>query len=859
MGRFGRKNLAGGRGASKLVARCLALALFTLACVPSAAWAALEDHTVSGVSPQGTTINLFDYWTDAQNSPDNGNVADYQKIGINKDHALKFGTGMGEDSSETTNDSNLNKWTKSARPRFGIVADTLGADGYPLLNNDNVGSSQSLAYLFDATPLEGKQAYLGTQGLLQIDKAGYYYYNSQVNFAEFKSQSNAFTLYDTWGVMAGGASPAGQFFPFNTASQVLEEQGDKLVQKTLDSTNRVINHYFGMTMSTRFVQRWGGHTDDTKRTAVTYNFSGDDDVWIFIDDVLVADLGGIHDKSSVEINFATGCVVVYEDANNNNVFDSSTDREYANKTLKEIFAAVGKATGFTGNTFVDNSYHTLNFFYLERGNTDSNMSLKYNLVTTPETDIQKIDQTGTALSGVTFQVYDYTGDNQGGFICEVTTDINGSVVLTDNTGFPITLEELYDSKNVRKLKLVESNPKPGYRDSGNIILDLQKKTGPAGKLESTVATSSNYWETGVYALPKVLTSAADKVVVDGEALTDEQIESGTMFVVIEKKVGNEWRPVYGDPINGWTVLAGDSEENILEAAKSTGSVFRLASSGAYETTIDDLPGDILDYVFFDGEDDSDDDGQLYRGVYYYTKAESLDDANAGNTSVIDNSNEFARQFSVRLYIPNIMNRFIVQKLSPEGEPLDGATFALYDENSAVQVDGEWVLDSDPTMVGESKETRTLHRNPDQIDLEGAAIFDKLEPGAYWLHEESAPKGYLTNTALTKIIVDDSGVYADAGVEGDGIEVSRGVGRLVKSMRQFAVNDQVDSSLHDITAMPYLAKSVNGTTITWNEEAAAEKPLSLHFSDKTDTVLDYVADAGSEQYYTTDTGVATLKI
>lgn len=412
---------------------------------------ALSDHTVQGVSPRGTTINLFDYWITGQNNSDNIQSDSDANSGINQHSSyFKFGKGMGESEEPwQANQNNVNNWTKNSHPRTGIVQSKLGDDGYPVFSETLGG--ESLSYLFSGSNLSGKQVYRDVDGLLQVDADGYYYYNSQKNFAQFNKGTNDFTLYDTWGVRKGGNSPDGQFFPFNTGAQVLNNNG---TQKDINSTNGIINHYFGMTMSTRFAQQNGGHTDSTETRAVTYNFSGDDDVWVFIDGVLVGDLGGIHNKTALEINFATGRVYVYDDANNNNTRDSNEtvyngEYDYWTKNcqgeyLAGIMKAAGVTDGLTDTTFADNTYHTLNFFYLERGNTDSNMSLKYNLVTIPETDIQKVDQVGTPLANVTFEVYDTTNGNKKS-ICTAKTDNNGNVVLQDENGFPITLDKLYKS------------------------------------------------------------------------------------------------------------------------------------------------------------------------------------------------------------------------------------------------------------------------------------------------------------------------------------------------------------------------------------------------------------------------------
>ena len=78
---------------------------------------ALSNHTVQGVSPNGTTINLFDYWIQSRDANDQSNGEDYQNRGINANHTLKFGAGMGQSGEPyVANENNVNQWTISAKP-----------------------------------------------------------------------------------------------------------------------------------------------------------------------------------------------------------------------------------------------------------------------------------------------------------------------------------------------------------------------------------------------------------------------------------------------------------------------------------------------------------------------------------------------------------------------------------------------------------------------------------------------------------------------------------------------------------------------------------------------------------------------
>lgn len=729
---------------------------------------AYEESLLTGVSPLGTTINLFDYWLTDQTASDSTNPDRLEDEGINAEHALLFGNGMG---SSSRNYGDWNQWTGSKSPRTGIVASRLGSDGYPVLNLTISGTAldgrdggESLAYLFDPSIVhEGKAAYEDVQGMLRIDQSGYYSYSSRENYAVFYPDQNSFLLYDQPGVMSGGAAGThGQFFPFNQVQD--GSYSDNLYNSSINSTNATINHYFGIHMSTRFVQQNGGYIDEAHTTPIQYEFSGDDDVWVFIDGVLVADLGGIHDLASLSIDFSTGKIAI---------------------NGQEQAETLGGLLGYATPVFPDDTYHTLDFFYLERGNVDSNMSLKYNLVYVPESSIYKIDQNGDPLPGLDFELCKAVLQDDGRYtagdvVATGTTDADGRIILLDDKDDLLTIQMLIEKLKITLpnentvLILREPNSPDGYRSCGDLELYFyqSKPDSPPFLL------SKNHWQTGAYAMARLTVTTNETITYDNKSTAFDP-ENNLMFAVVFKKVGNEWRPISGSPATGWNIEADGSWKSIRKANLYP---FMLSSSGSYTAMIDELPGDVKKYVEAGGSEDN------YRIGYYFSNQNDLEAIDGSNTFEI--TSPMNRMAAVNLYVPNIRNDLTVQKLDQNGNLIMdvAATFELRPANP----DGTYNASASPEQT--------------RVTSMGEATFTAISNGIYYLVETAAPAGYIANTTPVKVIVNDTGIYADAGGANDGISVERSVGRLVNSMAQFSSKDTVDTTLNQIVAKFYTTQN-----------------------------------------------------
>ena len=810
-----------------------------------AASAAAADHVVDDtVSPSGTTIDLFDYWLTTESGPENpGNIT---SAGINAGNQLWFSDGIPEGGNGDYGKT-INHYGGGGKgPHFGIVAPELGHDGYPVLAKGKKYSlaeggrqtePRSLAYLFNPLVSSAyKRSYANATGLLQLDADGYYYYNSMQNFASYNKDANRFVLYDGAAVDGSGFadSTKGMFFPFNTAEQVFTQEslnGSGPLQSTVGPGG--LNHYFGLSMTSYFMQPANGRSNGKD---MTFEFSGDDDVWVFIDGKLVGDVGGIHDRTGLSINFATGDIKVY------NTSTAGTEGQiYRETSLYNMFGSENLENG----TFKTGSYHTLKFYYLERGSGPSNMSLKYNLVDIPASTMTKVDQLGRGVQGAEFELYqtDAAYKNEK-FIGSGVTDATGSFTFTDANTVPINFMNL-NASGISHYVLKETKTPEGYRKSPDArlkyVTNADKSIG--------FLLSDNYWESGVYARPEqVVTIAGDTVKEYGNG-REIEVGDGNVFAVILKRDRSEkdmdkcWHAVSGNSVDGWTV----SDEAITSTSQLTDAqkvVFTKNEDGKYVADLKELPGDPEQHYSMVSKENQDVGNFDYMVAFYAYVGKD-------NIKRLDTSTQcFQRQSAANLHVTDVRNMLHVQKVDDAGTPVNDVTFNLYRSNQMIEADGKLAprAGEDPAFTGKTQDNR--NNNDATIKMDGMLLLGPLSPGTYYLVEDAdkAPKGYIPNDAVVRVIVDDEGVHADAGVEGDGVVTLGGIGSLVDSMSQFGVKDDIDMTLYRVVA-------TKATSAASDADGDGAYALGGWAEDKSDTMtMENRLGSAYSEYVPVDSGI-----
>lgn len=280
-------------------------------------------------------------------------------------------------------------------------------------------------HLFREDVYNGQETAVGPKGTFyysSFDNYAYWPKGAESNVQADKDGTYPFTVYNQLGTPKEYITDLGQFFyqrgnfmPYNpivegkTAKNMYnlyDENGNALTREDaryhedLYKTQKPTwskywltdnnyqytenNYYFGMVVSANFVQQKDGKYNSEP---MVYKFNGDDDMWVFIDGVLVLDLGGLHDAQSGSIDFSTG-KIDWTDINSSNKKDESKAKGV---TIKSQFLEADKSYKDTvewkGDTFADYTGHEIKIFYMERGAGASNCKMQFNLPTLPKDSV----------------------------------------------------------------------------------------------------------------------------------------------------------------------------------------------------------------------------------------------------------------------------------------------------------------------------------------------------------------------------------------------------------------------------------------------------------------------------------------
>lgn len=277
---------------------------------------------------------------------------DYDRNSINNNHALHFMSGG--------NETGYNRYVQDGRGAYAGIVKPLLTNDYPTMADGN----GSLDYLFGGASDKAVTNYMPDGGLLTSDGQGNYSFDAASKYAKYDHNSNRFELTNQ--TQSGNRDPL--FTPFGNDSD----------------DNR---YSFGMNLGADFYMPKDGKVNNQN---MVFDFTGDDDVWVFIDDVLVLDLGGIHQALGGSIDFAAD-KIKYDKV------QSHGDTPAA--TITEAFRKAGKK--WDSKAYAT---HHLSFFYLERGDGGSNCKISFNLPVKPSKaiDIEK-ETLGTIDANKQFQ------------------------------------------------------------------------------------------------------------------------------------------------------------------------------------------------------------------------------------------------------------------------------------------------------------------------------------------------------------------------------------------------------------------------------------------------------------------------
>ena len=263
----------------------------------------------------------------------------------------------------------------------GIVGKNLDKNGNLITSYNNNGEQVKVPF-FNEKAYDGQSKYMRFYNNLQFpftkktnDKGvSTYSFDSEQNTVHYDYENNKIVRDDT--IKIHDVDGDTGYFPFNSVDPSAKDN---------------LNYGFGTQFTIPFtVTETGKNVDGT---SMTFKFTGDDDVWVYIDGALVLDMGGAHCKAEGEINFATQMATITTGTSDAKLGNQPTAGgrvaskdngkrivDFKNITVKKSDGSIISLAEYMKES---GKVHELKMYYMERGMWDSNMSISYSFVPLP--------------------------------------------------------------------------------------------------------------------------------------------------------------------------------------------------------------------------------------------------------------------------------------------------------------------------------------------------------------------------------------------------------------------------------------------------------------------------------------------
>lgn len=499
----------------------------------------------------------------------------YRKYNRSEYLGNNAGTAGGRNYS-TENYAKWNYWGANAGYTGNYICSGLVEKS--LDNSNNIVFTNTEPGLFrsdDTTNSYGKTIYTNVGLPFQYDETtNYYTFNSNKMSAHFTDKnpaaSNTNLTYSTspqtiTDLSAQGKSDNASWLPFDKETSIATDNA---------------TYHFGMQAVIPFSMTANGKMNAADETSadIKFDFSGDDDVWVFVDGKLVLDIGGIHNEMAGTMNFATNEWKVLKSTDNTNKATAGDMNDQ--KMTGQLFNDKnGKGVlGTDRKTFAATTSHTLTVFYLERGAGASNCKIKFNLPMEDSVSVKKLvsdtDSAGSAISADTQKAI-----NNHEFAFKLFKNdkplANTNYIILDESNQPIDTattasDGTFELKNKQTAKFVGQIPK----DGNTYYVQEVKEDGWEQPSSSYTATAAN----GSKEKQAANGATSAKVLIKGSDEANDQlnytftnvlthVDKTTIHPQDDKIVIDYGLPVEIDPLANDVVQNGTKSIEAVNGAK----------------------------------------------------------------------------------------------------------------------------------------------------------------------------------------------------------------------------------------------------------------------------------------------------